>query len=110
MKRIETIVPQSDKLKVIGVFEGLGLHFTHYDTRGKGKNPPATVELHRGTGTMTEEFNENATILTVVADSMADKVVEKILNSTYGSEGIVFVYEVKDAIDIKSKKRGDSVL
>ena len=110
MKRIETIVPQSEKSKVIEVFEQLGLNFTHYDTRGRGKNPPATVELHRGTGTMREVFNENATILTVVADSMTDKVVEKILNNTYGGEGIVFVYEVKDAIDIKSKKRGDSIL
>jgi nitrogen regulatory protein PII len=102
MRRIETMIPRSDKFKVIGVLEELGLHFTHYDTRGSGKNPPATVELHRDTGTMSEEFNENATTLTVVADSMADKVVEKSLNSTFGGEGIVFVYQVKDTIDIKS--------
>lgn len=60
---------------------------------------------------MREEFTESVTIMTVVPDSTMDVVVEKILGRiTNGTEGIIFVYEVKDAIDIKTKKRGDSVL
>lgn len=60
---------------------------------------------------MREEFTESVTIMTIVPDSMTDEVVEKILGRiTSDTEGIIFVYEVKDAIDIKTKKRGDSVL
>lgn len=83
----------------------------HHDTRGRGKTPASLVEFGRGTSTMEEEFTENVTIMTVVQDSMTDKVIEKILgNTAIGNEGIIFVCEVKDAIDINTKKRGDSTL
>ena len=57
-----------------------------------------------------EEYNTNVTIMTVVADLMVDRVIEKILNNIGDNEGKIFVYEVKEAIDIKSKKRGESAL
>jgi nitrogen regulatory protein PII len=44
--------------------------------------------------------------MAIVSDAIVDKVVERIGDS----EGIIFVYEVKDAIDLRTKKRGDSVL
>jgi nitrogen regulatory protein PII len=68
------------------------------------------VEFDRGTGTMMEEYNTNVTIMTVVADSMVDRVIERILNNMEDNEGKIFVYDVKEAIDIKSKGRGESVL
>jgi nitrogen regulatory protein PII len=33
-----------------------------------------------------------------------------MLNNIGDNEGKIFVYEVKEAIDIKTKKRGESVL
>jgi nitrogen regulatory protein PII len=37
-------------------------------------------------------------------------VIERIFNSTGDDEGKIFVYDVKDVIDIKSKRRGESAL
>jgi nitrogen regulatory protein PII len=110
MKRIEVIVPDPSKSRVIRALEEMNLHYTHYDTKGRGKTQPSVVEVGRGTSTLSEEYTENVTIMDVVSDAIVDKVVEKISNSIHDSEGIIFVYEVKDAIDIRTKKHGDSVL
>ena len=110
MKRIETIITHSSLSHVIGALKELSLHSTHYDTKGVGKTPAISVEFDRGTSTMIEEFNTNVTVMTIVNDSMVDRVIEQILNYTYGTEGKIFVSEVSDAIDIKTKRRGDSAL
>ena len=77
--------------------------------------PPPRPKIHsgRGTGTYTPEFNVNSTIMLVVKDSMVDKVVEKILESTSSGlkgEGKIFVSNVDDAVDVGSKKRGEAAL
>ncbi|MFL6418929.1 MAG: P-II family nitrogen regulator [Nitrososphaeraceae archaeon] len=59
---------------------------------------------------MMEEYNTNVTIMTVVADSMIDRAIERILNNMEDNEGKIFVYEVNEVIDIKSKRRGESAL
>jgi nitrogen regulatory protein P-II 1 len=109
MKRIELIIPQSDMSKATNVLQSLGLHFTHYETKGRGKAATLAVEYDRGTGTMMEEHSTNVSILTVVADSIVDSVIQRILNIG-DNEGKIFVSEVQDAIDIKSKRRGESAL
>ena len=53
MKRIEIIIPHSSMLRVINAIQSLGVHFTHYETKGKGKAPTIAAEFDRGTGTMT---------------------------------------------------------
>ena len=108
MKRIEVIIPYSKMSQAINELESLGLHSTHYEVKGKGKAPRLAVEYDRGTSTMMEEYNTNITIMTVVEDSMADRVIERILNNA--DDGKIFVYDVKEAIDIKSKKHGESAL
>src|SRR5262245_2359721 len=95
--------------KAINELELLGLHFTHYEVKGKGKAPTLAVEYDRGTSTMMEEYSTNISISTVVSDSMVDSVIQRIL-SIGESEGKIFVYEALDAIDIKSKRRGESAL
>jgi nitrogen regulatory protein P-II 1 len=110
MKRIEIIIPHHGLSQAIGALQSLGLHFTHYETKGRGKAPTLAVEFDRGTGTMIEEYNANITIMTVVADSMLDIAIERILNNMEYNEGKIFVYEVNEVIDIKSKRRGESAL
>ncbi|MBV9179151.1 MAG: P-II family nitrogen regulator [Nitrososphaeraceae archaeon] len=110
MKRIEAIIPHSGLPHISGALKEMGLHFTHYDTRGLGKTPAISVEFDRGTSTMIEEFNTNVTVMTIVNDSMVDSVIEQILNYSYNTEGKIFVSGVDDAIDIKTKRRGDSAL
>ena len=110
MKKIEVIIPHPNMSQAIDALQSLGLHFTHYETKGRGKAPTLAVEFDRGTGTMMEEYNTNVTIMTVVADSMVDRVIETILNNMEDNEGKIFVYEVNEVIDIKSKTRGESAL
>src|ERR687887_2423610 len=81
MKRIEVIIPHSGMSQAIGTLQSVGLHFTHYETKGRGKAPTLAVEFDRGTGTMMEEYNANVTIMTVVADSMVDRLIERILTT-----------------------------
>ena len=101
MKRIEVIIPHSNMSQAVRALHSLGLHFTHYETKGKGNAPTIAVEFDRGTGTMMEEYNTNVTIMTVLADSMVDRVIETILNNMEDNEGKIFVYEVNEVIDIK---------
>jgi nitrogen regulatory protein P-II 1 len=110
MKRIEAIIPHSSLSLVIGALKEMGLHSTHYDTKGVGKTPALSVEFDRGTSTMIEEFNTNVTVMTIVNDSMVDRVIEQILNYSYDTQGKIFISEVNDAIDIKTKRRGDSAI
>lgn len=49
------------------------------------------------------EFSLNIAILTVIIDSMVNRVVETILKNELNTEGKFFVYDVVEAIDIKSK-------
>lgn len=110
MKQIEVILSRSHMSDAIATLDGLGIHFTHYESKGHGRTPATRVEIHRGTETITEEFNVNLTVMAVVPDSMVNTVVDKILNNMAGSEGKIFVYDVLDAIDLRTKKHGDSIL
>jgi nitrogen regulatory protein PII len=59
--------------------------------------PTTTVEF------FSVEFSLNIAILTVIIDSMVNRVVETILKNELNTEGKFFVYNVVEAIDIKSK-------
>jgi nitrogen regulatory protein P-II 1 len=52
-------------------------------------------------------------MIVVVKDSIADKVLNKILevaSTGLAGEGKIFVSDVDDAIDIGSKSRGESAI
>jgi nitrogen regulatory protein PII len=57
----------------------------------------------------SEKHMTNALIITVVNDSMEEKVIEAIRKNS-NAHGKIFVSELKDAIDLKSGQRGESVL
>ena len=52
MKRIEVIIPNYGMSEAINAIQSLGLHFTHYEMKDRGKAPTVAVEFDRGTGTM----------------------------------------------------------
>lgn len=110
MKRIEAIVAHSHMSDVVTALDGLGVHFTHYEAKGHGRTPATRVEIRRGTETVTEEFNVNLTFVMVVPDAMVDTTIDKILNHAGGSEGKIFVSDVQNAIDLRTKKHGESIL
>ncbi|MFQ5968885.1 MAG: P-II family nitrogen regulator [Nitrososphaerales archaeon] len=113
MKRIEAVVATeriytlNDALRKVGV-GGM----TCFDTRGRGQIPIPQRSAGRA-GLFTPEFNSNCTVVVVVKDGDADKVIQAILQGAgtgLAGEGKVFVSKVDDAVDIGSKKRGEQAL
>lgn len=114
MKRIEAIIPQGKTEETAGELMKLGVSgLTIYDSKGKGQIERPEVLSGRGTGSHRTAYTSNSTFVIVVKDSMADKVVEGIIkyaSSGEAGEGKIFVSDVTDAIDIGTKKRGDSAI
>ena len=108
MKKIESVIPSARLESALAALKELDLGgFTYYDSKGRGQIPRPEIHSGRGTGTYRPEFNTNATIVVVTKDSLADKVVEKILESTstgLTGEGKIFVSDVDEVIDIGSKQ------
>jgi nitrogen regulatory protein PII len=114
LKKIEAVVPAARLESAFSALRELNLGgFTYYDSKGRGQIPHPEIQAGRGTRTYRPEFNVNATIVVVTNDSMADKVIEKILESTgtgLAGEGKIFVSDVDEVIDIGSKQRGEGAL
>ncbi len=114
MKKIEAVVPTARLDRAFAALKELDLGgLSYYDSKGQGQIPRPELHSGRGTGTYRPEFNVNSTIVVVAKDSMVNKVVDKILESTstgLAGEGKIFISDVDDAIDIGSKKRGEGAL
>lgn len=114
MKRIEAVVPSARLERAFAALKELDLGgITYFESKGRGEIPRQKLHSGRGTSTYTPEFNVNSTIVAVVSDSMADKVIDKILESTSSGlkgEGKIFVSNIDDVVDVGTKKRGESVL
>jgi nitrogen regulatory protein P-II 1 len=114
MKKIEAVIPAARLDKAFAALKELDLGgFTYYDSKGQGEIPRPQLQSGRGTGTYTPQFNVNTTIMVVAKDSMVNKVIDKILQSTstgLAGEGKIFVSDVDEAVDIGTKQRGDSTL
>jgi nitrogen regulatory protein P-II 1 len=114
MKKIEAVVPSARLDRAFAALKELELGgFTYYDSKGQGSIPRPEIQSGRGTGTYRPEFNVISTIVVVAKDSMANMVVDKILESAstgLAGEGKIFISDVDDVVDIGSKKRGEGGL
>jgi nitrogen regulatory protein P-II 1 len=114
MKKIEAIVPHGRLDRTFEGLKALGLGgLTYHESKGRGQAPRPQVHGGRGTTSFTPEFNLNALLVLVVADSMADKVIENIVSNTstgLAGEGKIFVSNVDDAIDIGSRTKGEAAI
>ena len=114
MKKIEAVVPSARLDRAFAALKELDLGgFTYYDSKGQGSIPRPEIQSGRGTGTYRPEFNVNSTIVVVAKDSMANMVVDKILESAstgLAGEGKIFLSDVDEVVDIGSKKRGEGGL
>ena len=112
MKKIEAIFPSGRLAKAFAALEKIDIGgLTYFETKGRGQLARPQLTSGRGTSTFTPAFNANSTMVVVVKDSIADKVVNKILEVTstgLAGEGKIFVSDVEDAVDIGSKSRGES--
>jgi nitrogen regulatory protein P-II 1 len=114
MKKIEAVFPSGRLDEAFTALEKEEIGgVTYLETKGRGQLARPQLSSARGTSTFTPEFNANTTIMVVVKDSVADRVVNKILEETstgLAGEGKIFVSDVDDAVDIGSKARGESAI
>ena len=114
MKRIEAIVASEKVLDVNEALKNAGVGgCTILDAKGRGKGEKPVVETGRGTGRYTSEFSVRADIVIIVEDSEVDKVIKTIVDTvSTGSagDGKIFVSQISEAVDIGTKKRGQTAV
>jgi nitrogen regulatory protein PII len=112
MKKIEAIVPSSEKQTSFNALEEMGINFSYCDIKGRGQTPRKQEELDMGSGrvTIAEEFSTNVLIIAVVSEPMEKEVIDTIRKKSSNADGKIFVSELKDEIDIRSGQRGESVV
>ncbi|MGQ0606009.1 MAG: P-II family nitrogen regulator [Candidatus Nitrosotenuis sp.] len=112
MKRIEVIIPSNRLNLVVSAIEETGVSgITITESKGRGKAIRPSLRSSRGTSTQIAEYNNLATIITIVEDSKIEQVVDAILNvaSTGSSgDGKIFVSSVDYVIDIQTKRKDTS--
>lgn len=113
MKKIEAVIPEDKLEAVFNALTKLDIGgFTYFTAKGRGKRPREMVSSGRG-GRFLSAYNVNVNLYVVVKDGMVDKVVDAITsNASTGmqGEGKIFIYNVDDAVDVGTKKRGESSL
>lgn len=112
MKKLEIIIKPEKLEDLKAILDGCevnGLNIVN--TMGYG-NQKGIVKKYRGA-----EYNVNLLpkikVETVVAEEVAegliDKIVKEINTGNYG-DGKIFVYDVEDAVRIRTGERGESAL
>jgi nitrogen regulatory protein P-II 1 len=110
LKKIEAVVAPEKVFAVVEALKKAGVGgITILDAKGWGKGIRPQLAGQRGTGSYTASSNIKNYVITVVEDSMVDKVVTAIIDAAgTGSpgDGKIFIDTVGDAIDIGSKQKG----
>ena len=112
MKKIEIIVPDRQLDTVSGILKDNNIGgMNHYRIQGKGNIKAEPVSVGRGTMQYTPEFIPRTKIETVVKDEMVDTIVKSLLDSLSNKiGGKIFITDIQETIDIRTKSRGDSAL
>ena len=113
MKRIEATVQATKIGMVTEAINDIVGGYTILEGKGRGSGARQEMRSGRGTGTITAEFNQVATVSTVVDDSEVEKVSLAIADAAFtgkGGDGIITTTNVESAINIASKKSGSEAL
>ena len=112
MKKIEVIIPDRELQTVSNILKDNNIGgMSYHRIEGKGKTKPEPVSIGRGTMQYTPEFIPRTKIEIVVKDELVEKVISNLLDSLSNKiGGKIFVQDVLQAIDIRTKTRGDAAL
>lgn len=112
MTKIEAIIRPESLENIIEKLNELGHSgITKTDVEGHGRQK-GIVEQFRGKEYRLT-FIPKVKIEIVVKDSDVENIIDTITECAYTGEigdGKIFIYEIKDAIRVRTKERGDSVL
>jgi nitrogen regulatory protein P-II 1 len=113
LKKIEAIFSEQKLDAVFYALVELDIGgFTYFNVKGRGQRKREMVSSGRG-GRVEATHNVNACIITVVHESKVDSVINAITSHAgtgQAGEGKIFIYDVADAVDVGTKKRGESSL
>ena len=113
MKKIEAII-QKNKLSIVSdAITGIVGGFTIMEGKGRGSGKRQNIRSDRGTNTITAEFNQVVTLITIVDDSMVEKVSKAIEEAAYtgnSTDGIIVISNIESVLNIASKKSGSEAL
>jgi nitrogen regulatory protein P-II 1 len=112
MKKIEAIVKPFKLDEVKEALQGIGIQgMTVTEVKGFGRQKGHT-ELYRGAEYVVD-FLPKIKIEVVVSDELADKAVQAIVeaaNTGRIGDGKIFVYEIHEAIRIRTGERGSDAV
>ncbi|MBI4977964.1 MAG: P-II family nitrogen regulator [Spirochaetes bacterium] len=112
MKKIEAIIRQEKLPDVLDKLEALGysgLTVTNVEGHGRQKG---IVEMFRGKE-YDLKFIPKIKIEVVARNSIVEKIIDAILETAATGnvgDGKIFIIPVEDAIRVRTKERGDSVI
>ena len=113
MKRIEATIQATKIGAVTEAIKDIVGGYTILEGKGRGSGARQEMRSGRGTGTITAEYNQVATINTVVDDSDVEKVSSAIADAAFtgkGGDGIIATTNVETVLNIASKKRDSEAL
>jgi nitrogen regulatory protein P-II 1 len=113
MKRIEATIQATKIGAVTEAINDIVGGYTVLEGKGRGSGARQEMRSGRGTGTITAEFNQVATVSTVVEDSVVEKVSSAIADAAFtgkGGDGIITTTNVDSVLNIASKKSGSEAL
>ncbi|MGV7226284.1 MAG: P-II family nitrogen regulator [Nitrosopumilus sp.] len=113
MKRIEATVQATKIAAVTEAISQIVGGFTILEGKGRGSGARQEMRSGRGTGTITAEYNEVATVSTVVEDSSVEKISTAIADAAFtgkGGDGIIVISNVENVMNIATKKSGSEAL
>jgi nitrogen regulatory protein P-II 1 len=114
MKRVEAIISAEKVSAVNEALRNAGVGgATILDAKGRGKGEKPQVQSGRGTRGVSAEFSSRANVVVVADDPDVEKVISAILDTTStgsAGDGKIFVSPVTDAIDIGTRKRGQTAI
>ena len=113
MKKIEIIIPDRELHTVSEIFKDNNIGgMNHYRIEGKGKTKAEPVSIGRGTMQYTPEFIPRTKIESVVKDDAVEIIVNNFIFQKLSNKigGKIFITDIQEAIDIRTKSRGNSAL
>lgn len=112
MKKLEIII-KPEKLEdlkaILDSSEVNGLNIVNIMGYG---NQKGIVKKYRGAEyrvNLLQKIKVETVVMNDIADALIDKIVDEINTGNYG-DGKIFVYEVEDAIRIRTGERGHDAL
>jgi nitrogen regulatory protein PII len=109
MKRVGAVIANDKLDAVVDALKKIGVGgVTIFEAKGWGRTTKLTRDAERAPGSF-QKFNVKSYILTVVDDSIVDKVISVVLDTaSTGSvgDGKIFVDTIETVVDIGSRQKG----